>query len=112
MKRNPISKTGSPVLVFNPLKRLIGFFHSITAVATAFKTTNSSIYQACAGNCISCCGLYLRFLADDIEIENADYGTLKLEDYDDMCGVKRTYYPTASMSRKGMKYNKTKPTKK
>lgn len=113
MKKNLSNKTSSPVLVFNPLKRFIGYFHSLTAAATAFKISNSSIHQACVGPCISSCGLYFRFLAKDIEIEESDYGTLKLEDYDQMCGVTRTYYPTASMSRKGMKYKQnTKPNKK
>lgn len=112
MKKNLNNKTSSPVLVFNPLKRFIGYFHSLTAAATAFKTSNSSIHQACVGPCISSCGLYFRFLAKDIEIEDADYGTLKLEDYDEMCGVKRAYYPTADMSRKGMKYKNTKKYKK
>lgn len=106
MKKNPFSKTGSVILVFNPVKRLIGYFHSLTATATAFKTTKSAIYQACVGPCISSCGLYFRVLANDIEIEASDYGTLKLEEYDKMCGVTRVYYPTANMSRKGMKYKK------
>lgn len=112
MKKTPINKTGSPILVFNPLKRLVGYFHSLTAMASAFGTTNSSIHQACVGNCISSCGLYVRFLAPDIEIEEADYGNLRLEDYDEMCGVTRVYYPNSSMSRKGMKYNKNKSKKK
>lgn len=107
MKKNLNNKTSNPVLVFNPLKRLIGSFHSLTGAATAFKTSNSSIYQACVGPSISSCGLYFRFLAKDIEIEDSDFGKLKLEDYDQLCGVKRDYYPTASMTRKGMKYNKT-----
>ena len=112
MKKNLNNKTSSPILVFNPLKRFIGYFQSVTAAATAFKTTNSSIYQACVGPCISSCGLYFRFLAKDIEIEDGDYGTLKLEDYDQMCGVTRTYYPTASMTRKGMKYKQSNASKK
>lgn len=113
MKKTLNNKTSRPVLVFNPVKRFIGYFHSLTAVATAFKTTNSSIYQACVGICISSCGLYFRFLDKNIEIEDSDYGTLKLEEYDEMCGVTRTYYPTANMSRKGMKYKQsTKNNKK
>lgn len=107
MKKSFNNKTSIPVLVFNPLKRFIGYFNSLTAAATAFKTSNSSIYQACVGPCISSCGLYFRFLSKDFELEDEDYGTLKLEDYDTMCGVTRTYYPTASMSRKGMKYKQT-----
>ncbi len=113
MKKSPIKKEGSPILVFNPLKRLVGFFHSMTAVASVFNTSNSSIHQACVGNTISTCGIYVRILAPDIEIEAADYGTLRLEEYDEMCGVKRAYYPTAAMSRKGMKYKtKDKPRKR
>lgn len=91
MKKSRINKTGSPVLVFNPLKRLVAYFHSLTAMASAFGTSNSSIHQACVGQCISSCGLYVRFLAPDIEIEDSDYGNLRLEDYDEMCGVTRTY---------------------
>lgn len=112
MKKSRINKTGSPVLVFNPLKRLVAYLHSLTAMASAFGTSNSSIHQACVGQCISSCGLYVRFLAPDIEIEDSDYGNLRLEDYDEMCGVTRTYYPTANMSRKGMKYNKSNKTQK
>lgn len=104
MKKQFNNRAGIPILVFNPLKRFIGYFHSLTAAATAFKTSNSSIYQACVGPCISSCGLYFRFLDKSIELEESDYGTLKLEDYDQMCGVTRTYYPNSSMSRKGMKY--------
>lgn len=111
MKKILNNKTRNTVLVFNPLKRLIGSFHSLTATATAFKTSSSSIHQACVGPCISSCGLYFRFLAKDIEIEEDDFGKLKLEDYDQLCGVQREYYPTATMSRKGMKYNKNKSKK-
>jgi hypothetical protein len=112
MKKSVSNKKRTPVLVFNPLKRLIGYFHSLTAVATAFKTTNSAIHQACAGPCISSCGLYFRFLANDMEIEDSDYGTLRLENYDQMCGVTRAYYPTSSMSRKGMRTKQPKNDKK
>ena len=104
MKKSLSNKTSKPILVFSPLKRFIGYFNSLTAAATAFKTSSSSIHQACVGPCISSCGLYFRFLAKNIEIETSDYGTLKLEEYDSMCGVTRAYYPTANMSRKGIKY--------
>lgn len=104
MKKSLNNNTSNPILVFNPVKRFIGYFHSLTAAAIALKASRSSIYQACTGACISACGLYFRFLDKDIEIEDSDYGTLKLEEYDSMCGVTRTYYPTSSMSRKGMKY--------
>lgn len=112
MKKSLNNTPGKPVLVFNPLKRFVGYFHSLTAAAAAFQVSRPSIHAACAGACISCCGQYFRYLAEDIEIENSDYGTLKLEDYDSMCGVTRKYYSTTSMSRKGTKYKQSKSNKK
>ncbi len=112
MRKVQISQTGSPILVFNPLKRLVGCFHSVCAMATVFKVSRASIHQACVGKIISTCGVYVRFLADDIEIEDEDYGKLKLQEYDEMCGVSRKYWPTSSMSRKGTKYKKTNKTNK
>lgn len=107
MKKTLNNKNYCRVLVFNPYKKLVAVFHSLTAAANSFGTTNSSIHQACVGPCISSCGHYFRFLNDDIELEWSDLGTLKLEDYDEMCGISRSYYPTSSMSRKGMKYKQT-----
>ena len=100
------------VLVFNPLKRLIAIFKSVSSVATTFHTSLSNIHSACTGKSISSCGLYFRFLDDRIEITFDDFGTLALEEYDQMCGVTRVYYKTKDMTRKGDKYKKkTKQTK-
>lgn len=111
MNKKLNNKTSAPVLVFNPVKRFVGYFHSLTATAAAFKTTNSSIYQACVGPSISSCGYYFRFLSKEIELEEQDYGALRLEEYDKMCGVTRVYYPTAAMCRRGIKYNKNRINK-
>ena len=35
-----------------------------------------------------------------------DLGNLSVEEYDDLCGVKRRVWGNKEMSRKGMKYNK------
>lgn len=54
--------------------------------------------------------MYFRYLQDDIEVTFEDLGTLRLEEYDQLCGVKRQLYKTKNMSRKGTKY-KTKKQK-
>jgi hypothetical protein len=98
------------VLVFNPLKRLVAVFQSVTAAATAFGTSAPSIHDACTGKNISCCELYFRQLDEDkIEIDMLeDLGTLRLEEYDKLVGIKRKYYPNKYMSRVGMEYKKKK----
>lgn len=60
-KRTIIDKEGIPVLVFNPLKRLVGVFRSCTAAANAFGTSAVNIHFACTGKSISACNLYFRY---------------------------------------------------
>lgn len=94
------------ILVFNPLKRLVGIFQSSFAAAKAFKIRPQSIHYASTGVCMSCNDLYFRHLKDDIEVTLEDLGTLRLEEYDKLCGVERRYYETRRMDRTGMKYKK------
>ena len=105
-----ISTEPTRILVFNPMKRLIAIFQSINATAKAFSTRSQSIHYACNGTCVSCQGLYFRHLKDDIEVTLDDLGTLKLSEYDKLCGVERKVYRNRKMSRAGMKYKK-KPKK-
>ena len=79
---------------------------SLTATARAFKTSATNLHFACTGKTISCCGMYFRNLSDEINVAEEDLGTLTLEEYDQLCGVVRIYYPTKHFSRKGCKYNK------
>lgn len=93
------------ILVFNPLKRLVGIFQSTRAAAITLGATTQSIHYACTGVTISARNLYFRHLSDEIEVTLDDLGTLRLEEYDQLCGVERKYYKTKNMSRVGMKYN-------
>lgn len=111
MEAKVINPKGNVILVFNPLKRLVAFFGSETAAAKAFNVSSVSIHLAVSGETISCNNLYFRKLSENIEVTFEDFGKLKLEEYDSMCGVKRKYYATKEMTRKGMKYN-TKNKKK
>ena len=98
------NKNHKIILVFNPLKRLVAIYKSVSAAAISFKTPAQNICSATSGANISCCGYYFRKLSDKIEITLDDLGVLNLEEYDQMCGVKRTYYQTKDMSRGGVKY--------
>lgn len=106
MNNKPIDKTPKRVLVFNPLKKLVAIFQSHTAAANAFDATTTQIMWACNGVKMSCRGYYFRVVDPEIEIEWDDLGVLRIEEYDELCGVKRKYYTNGKMSRKGMKYKK------
>lgn len=99
-------KTAKRVLVFNPSKKLIAIFHSATATARTFGMNVQPIHYACTGECVSSNGLYFRYLDPEIEVTLEDLGSLKLEAYDELCGVERKVYKNKSMSRAGMKYRK------
>ena len=94
------------ILVFTPLKRLIAIFHSVNSAAKAFGANVQSIHYACTGTCIAAKGYYFRHLQDNIEVTLDDLGTLRLEEYDALCGVERKIYRTKKMNRIGMKYKK------
>lgn len=98
--------TRKKVLVFNPLKRLIALNASAYAVAKAFDLSVSSIRAACDGTMVSYSGLYFRYVNKDVKVDIFDLDTLTLEDYDYMCGVVRKIYPSKTMSRVGMRYEK------
>lgn len=103
-----MSKLNKPcrILVFTPLKRLIAIFHSVNAAAKAVGANPQSVHYVCTGTCISTKGYYFRTLQDNIEVTLDDLGTLRLEEYDALCGVERKIYRTKKMNRTGMKYNK------
>lgn len=66
-----------------------------------------NISKACTGVLISNGMYYFRYINNDVEIEFTDVGLLKLDEYDQLCGIKRQVYATSKMNRKNWKYNKT-----
>lgn len=53
-----------------------------------------NISKACVGTLISNGMYYFRYIGSDVEIELSDIGSLKLEEYDKLCGIERQTYPT------------------
>ena len=92
------------VLAFNSYKKLTAIYHSTFEAAKALNAHAQSIHYACNGVCIAVKKTYLRHLSDDIEITLEDLGTLRLEEYDELCGVSRKVYPNGKMGRNGLKY--------
>ena len=99
-----ITKEPKKILVFNSLKRFVGFFRSERAAAKAFGTYPQSIHYSATGKCVSCCGHYFRVLPESLDLTLEQCLSLDLLNFDKMCGVERKLYPNGRMERKGMKY--------
>jgi hypothetical protein len=99
------------ILVFNPYKKLIAIYHSTLEAAKSLEIHTQSVHYACTGRCIAVKRRYFRHLSNDVEITLEDLGTLRLEEYDDLCGVERKLYPNSKMERKGFKYSKKQTNK-
>lgn len=80
------------VLIFNGAQILVAITRSLHSAAELTKGNLQAISFCCTGKYICSGGFYFRHLHPNVEIELQDLGTLQLQDYDSLCGEKRTYY--------------------
>ena len=99
MKRSPFHQP-KPVLIFNGVYILVGITRSIRSASEISGGNAQAISFACTGKYISAGSFYFRHIHPDIEIEISDLDTLKLQEYDKMCNVKRRYHSVREMARR------------
>jgi len=88
-------------LIFNPARVLIGVVRSVRAAAELTQTTAQGISNAANGKAITSTGYYWRHeCPDKVEIEISDIGVLTLEEYDEMCDLKRSYVKSHKIKNK------------
>lgn len=78
------------VLIFNGAQILVAITRSLHSAAELTKGNLQAISFCCTGKYICSGGFYFRHLHPNVEIELQDLGTLQLQDYDSLCGEKRT----------------------
>ena len=99
------------VLVFNGARVLIAIVRSLHSASILSGGNLQAISFCCTGKYISTGGFYFRHVHPDIEIEIGDLDTLKLDEYDRMCGEKRRYHSVREMARRRViQENKSKKT--
>lgn len=97
MENNPFNSRRL-VLVFNPNQILMGVVGSLHMVTDLTSGNTQSILFACIGRYGHSQGLYYRPLNDNVFLKFTDLGSLKLKEYDRMCGEEnRKYYPKKEM---------------
>lgn len=107
MKRKDF-KRPKMVLIFNGAKILIAITSSLRCAAELTTGNSQAISFCCTGRRRESGGYYFRHLQDDIVIELSDLGSLRLPDYDELCGDKRVYYSKQEMrQRRANKKNKS-----
>ena len=99
MKNSPFKKP-KQVLVFNGAQILVAVFRSLNTASEISKGNLQAISFSCTGKYISTGGFYFRHLHPNIEIEMTDLDSLKLSDYDRMCGAERKYHTIKKMAKK------------
>lgn len=80
------------VLIFNAKMILIAKAGSARYASDVTGCNVQSISLVCTGRTTSSLGFYFRYVPDNIEIEKADYGSLSLREYDQLCGQERVYH--------------------
>jgi hypothetical protein len=90
------------VLLFNSSKKLIAIFASPYFAGKTLNIATANVKKACDGTSISCKSMYFRYLRDDIEIDESDFGQLTVSLYDILCRNKRKVYRDKRMSKTGI----------
>ena len=92
-------KSPKTVLVFNGTGRMLATACSLRALAELMNLSPMVISQCCTGKSIASSGYYFRYENSNVIVDNDDCGKLNIEEYDLLCGVKRTYKSKAEMNR-------------
>ena len=87
------------ILIFNGARVLIAIVRSLCCAAELTHSQLAAIHNCCTGKTVRSGVYYYRQLHPDILVDLSDLDTLKLEEYDSMCGDQRKYISTKEMAR-------------
>jgi len=109
------------VLIFNASRKLIALVRSLHSAAELAGSSPMSVSYCCTGKSIASNGYYFRYIDPEVEIStNEDLGTLKVEEYDNLCGIERGYHTKEYMNnmrekatgiKKALKMKESEPKK-
>lgn len=100
MKSKSSFRTPKPVLIFNGSRHLIAIARSLHCVSYLSGINVQAISLACTGTHASACGIYFRHVHSDVLLDFSDLDDLKLQHYDNLCGIERIYHSPQEMMRR------------
>ena len=86
------------VLIFNGARVLVAIVRSLHCAAELTHENKSAIHNCCTGKSVRSGIYYYRQLHPDILLDMDDLDKLTLNEYDDLCGIKRKYISTRKMA--------------
>lgn len=102
------SRPEQKVLVFDPKFNLIAITKNINTAAKLTGSYTVSVWLNAKGELISTNNLYFRVIPENIEVDLSDLNSLKLQDFDKLCGLERTYIAPEILLKRTKRFNKTK----
>lgn len=112
MGNNNSFRQPKQVLVFNAARTLIAMARSLHCIADLTGTNLQSVSFACTGKYVSANGLYFRHLHPAVLVDAGDLDSLKLQDYDDLCGVIFRYHTVKEVTRRKKLHEERRNAKK
>lgn len=99
------------VLVFDPKFDLIAIAKNISTAAKLTGSYTVNVWLNINGDLNSTNNLYFRIIPENVEVDLSDLNSLKLQDYDKLCGLERTYLAPEILLKRTKKFNKSKSKK-
>lgn len=94
------------ILIFEPNFNLIAIVFNPYQAAKLTGSYPPAVHMAIGGKLKTTNNLYFRSIPSNIEIDIPDLYSLKLQEFDKMCGVERSYVDPELLSKRTKKYNK------
>lgn len=106
-KSNSSFRHPKQVLLFNHARVLAAIFKSMQSCSEITGVSLNTVLRACKGEYVVAGGYYLRKLHPDVQVDTTDLDTLRLEEYDKLCGEHRRYLPKARVKALREKFELT-----
>lgn len=103
-KSNSSFRHPKQVLVFSHTRILVAIFKSMQSCAEIAAISVKTVSRACKGEYPAAAGFYFRRLHPDVEVDTGDLDTLRLEEYDELCGEVRRYLPPQQVKAQREKF--------
>lgn len=93
-------KPAKRVLVFDGAGIFVSRVSSLQAAAKMQFMAAQAVSFACSGKYTCAGAYYFRIENENVKIEEKDWNSLRIREYDKLCGEKRNYHAPKMMSRK------------
>ena len=91
-------------MIFNEHKILIAVIKSLHCATQITRITAQTISLCCTGRRISSNGFYFRHGDPTVKVDiDEDIDAITLDEYDDLCGVRREYHSSSEMKNRRYK---------